>query len=1142
MVSMKFDVRSRTGFARTTLITILLLIISHWSVAQINFPLGSEFHYLEGKLASGISASWMNLDFNDTLWKTGPMPFRYTDGTSGTNLTDMRNSYSTVYMRSVFSALDVERLKEFNFVVNYDDGFIIWVNGQEVLRKNAPENHVNTSLATADHESGTPESFTIPVDSLLLIEGENCLAVLAFNVTLNSSDFYIDLSVNAQPQLPAFPDSSLVSFSKEAGIYTDSINLTLNSPDPDYTILYTLDGSNPQKSSTAKEVTSPYSLIINPDNNTNRPLTPAVIVRASLVKTGYAPSIPVTHSYIFTEKVKEQAYPGGGWPQSVVNGQIIDLNIDQRVVTNSSYKNLINDALLQIPSISVTTDLENLFSSTTGIYVNATNHSEEWERPCSVELINPDGSSGFQINAGLRIRGGNSRNPDNPKHAFRLFFRKEYGSSKLIYPLFGTSGAEEFDKIDLRTEQNYSWSMDGSEHNTFVRDIFSRDSQRDLNQPYSRGDYFHLYLNGMYWGLFQTDERPEASYAESYLGDKSEDYDVIKVNVGDWPYFNEVNSGNMDAWTELWNLCKKGFKSDSDYFALIGKDPKGKPVKNSRVMVDIDNLIDYMLVIFYTGNVDAPVSAWHSNDMPNNYFAIYNRKDKGKGFVFIAHDSEHSMFVDPIFVSDGLDENRVTIDDPPMKASGILNFQPQWLHEKLTENAEYRIRFADRAYKFLNMNGALTPAACSTRFKFRADQINLAIIAESARWGDAQTTTPLTRDNDWTPEINSVLNDYIPYRTEILIDQLSSADLYSTIQPPEVKQAGTPVLSDPVYFDSQISLSLQTTVSEANIYYTVDGSDPRKAGGEVSLSAKNAGSLKEFEISGSSVIFARTYKNGIWSALKKVTVLKNTEDYSDLKITELQYHPDQIIEETDTMDSQDLEFIELKNTGLNAINISGIRIDSAISIQVPAGIVLAPGEFFVAASKPEFFYKRYGMNPSGNYSGQLSNSGEYILVTDPGGHEIFSLTYSDNSPWPSEADGIGYSLVPKQLNPVGNPNEAEYWRKSLNIGGSPFADDVNIVGVDNHHAEEITEKMHVFPNPTSDFVNISLGRDEIQQKAVLTLYDLNGSILLNKMVWIPAKISLSDLSLSPGIYMIKLTTDEKSLIEKFIYITTSVEN
>ena len=105
---------------------------------------------------------------------------------------------------------------------------------------------------------------------------------------------------------------------------------------------------------------------------------------------------------------------------------------------------------------------------------------------------------------GLRIRGGYSRSNGNPKHAFRLFFRNEYGAGKLEFPLFGDEGVDTFDGFDLRTTQNYSWSFDGSGQNTFLRDVFSRDVQRELGQPYTRSRYYHLYINGQYWGLYQT--------------------------------------------------------------------------------------------------------------------------------------------------------------------------------------------------------------------------------------------------------------------------------------------------------------------------------------------------------------------------------------------------------------------------------------------------------------------------------------------------------------------------------------------------------------------------------------------------------------------------------------------------------------
>ena len=182
--------------------------------------------------------------------------------------------------------------------------------------------------------------------------------------------------------------------------------------------------------------------------------------------------------------------------------------MDPDVSEDPLYSPQLNGSLLGIPSVSIVTDNRNLFDPASGIYVNAKGHGLGWERECSVELIYPDGREGFSINAGLRIRGGYSRADAFPKHAFRLFFREKYGYDKLRYPLFGEEGVGVFDKIDLRAEQNYSWS-NGQSNNSMVREVFSRDTQRDMGQPYTRSRYYHLYLNGMYWGLFQSQERSE---------------------------------------------------------------------------------------------------------------------------------------------------------------------------------------------------------------------------------------------------------------------------------------------------------------------------------------------------------------------------------------------------------------------------------------------------------------------------------------------------------------------------------------------------------------------------------------------------------------------------------------------------------
>jgi hypothetical protein len=1106
--------RFLSGNLKYFLIICLMLAVTNLK-AQIQFDLNSGYKYLKGSVADTLPSDWMSNDYNDSGWDSGTAPFRYGDGTGGTLLSDMEGNYSTVYLRSTFNAFTINRIKTITFSVNFDDGFVIWINGVRVLSNNAPETLTNTSFATAYTESGTPVAFDVDSSQFKLVEGENVVCVQGLNGSLASTDFYFDMSINASLSYPDVPDSLTLDFDHDAGFYDSAFNLEIKTGAEGYHIVYTLDGSNPQTSATAITAGKLVSVTVDPESTVNRAKTPVFIVRASLAKEGYTPSKPVAKSYIFLDEVLTQTYPGGGWPSSSVNGQSIDLEMDPDVVNDSRYSSSMKTSLLAVPSVSVVTDNANLFDPSTGIYVNAYSHGEEWERECSVELINPDSSPGFQVDAGLRIRGGASRAYDNPKHAFRLFFRKEYGPGKLKYSLFGDEGASEFDKVDLRTEQNYSWSFEGDSHNTFLRDIFSRDLQRDLGQPYTRGRYCHLYLNGMYWGLYQTEERSEESYASTYFGDNEEDYDVIKVTTE--YYINEVTNGTIDKWKEVWDRCTTGFASNASYFSLEGKDEYGKPAKNTRVLVDIDNLIDYMLTIFYTGNVDAPVSAFFSNSRPNNYYAILNRKNKGKGFIFIAHDSEHTMFVDSIYRIDGINENRVTIDDPAMSATGEYDFQPQWLHDKLTRNSEYCLRFADRAFAKFEEGGALSYEECVKRFNVRKQEVDMPIIAESARWGDAKYWVPRNKFDDWLPEVNRILNDYFPYRAAIVIAQLKAAGLYYELEPVVIKKDGVVATGNNILSGSA-NITFQNPNSGGTILYTTDGTDPRVIGGTVAPSAVVAANNSSMNISRSTLIKARISTGDSWSVLKEVSFSAANEDYSGLKVTEVNYNPADYITATDTLLSKNLEFLELKNCGTSAINISGVVIDSAVHYTVPEGIILPPKAFYVVASKPECFYDRYGMNPSGNFQGNLSNGGEYILITDRNGNKILSFTYSDNSPWPLNADGGGKSLVAASFMPYTDPDDYQYWRSSVNDGGSPFADDGATTAV-TPVTDDQQDAIVIYPNPASEMVYISLA-DHPSEIIKIRITTLDGRTILVRDIENNTGINLKESGIKAGVYVV----------------------
>jgi len=1132
---------SRKIYSLIGAVVLILLLWPYSMVAQINFGYHSAFKYLKGSLSKQIPYNWNLQDFDDSGWSTGNAPFRYGDGTGGTELTDMQQSYSTLFLRTSFQASKVDSLSELEMTIDYDDGFVIWINGNEVLRKNAPDIINFGSFATQNHESGLGEVFTLETDGMNLVEGENTLAVHGLNVSLTSSDFYFDISLYAEIDRPQLFDTLGLSFDKPSGFYTDPFTLTIISPDPTASVIYTLDGSNPQTSDNSFSARTTAEVSINPSSTTGRGATPAFVVRASLVKEGYKPSFPESRSFIFLENVKDQSYPGGSWPVQNVNSQVIDLDMDTRITSQGIYASQIKDALLDIPSISIATDPGSLFNPATGIYVNAEGHGLNWERECSAELIYPDGSEGFSVNAGLRIRGGWSRHPDFPKHAFRLFFRAKYGDAKLYYPLFGDEGVDRFDKVDLRTAQNYAWS-NGDSRNTMVRDVFSRDTQRDMGQPYTRSRYYHLYLNGMYWGIFQTQERSEARYAADYFGDRTDDYDVIKVDTEDYLYQIEVTDGIMDSWQKIFQMSGAGFATNRSFFRLEGKDDFGEALRGAEVMVDIDNLIDYMLIIFYTGNFDSPTTAFRNNKFPNNFYAIDNRKDRSRGFTFYVHDSEHALFSDIVPPGNGLYENRVNIadltDKNKMEVENLNFFHPQWLHYKLTFNEEYRMRFADRAYKHFQENGVFTVSEASERLNKRVAEIETAIIAESARWGDARdwVTNPYTRDANWLPEIEKLRNDFLHLRNNVVIQQLKFAGLYSSVIPPRIEQSWTILQGDRFTLENSISIGLINPNSSGTLCYTTDGSDPRMVGGSINPDAEKTDDYISIDISSSAFLRVRIYREGLWSALKEIKFLNPQEDFSSLEITELHYHPQNASSAVDTISGKEFEFIEFKNTGNTWLNLSGLVLDSAVHYTFPDMEMLGPGQFYVIASSSASFFDRYGFPATGFYSGSLSNGGETIVLNDIEGDTIHHFYYDDFDPWPVEADGEGYSLVSVEHNPLSEPGEPDYWRYSSAIHGSPFANDPYPVGTQAKLSS--TEWLHIYPNPASSVIKINLDQASEDQLLKIRLFNTSGMLLYQSEIENHSFLQLKDLGISSGVYFIRVQTGKFAGSSRFVYLST----
>ncbi len=849
--------------------------------------------------------------------------------------------------------------------------------------------------------------------------------------------------------MPTRAGEPVLTFSHERGFYYASFTLTLTAGNENCSLRVTLDGSDPKISPEAMTFSSPASIAINPYKHEGRAITPGIVVRAVAI-CGQDTGRTETHTYIFPAEVKYQSdispdltpywpdqpavpctYPPNllEWMRSDV--QYIDLGVDPEVVAMDEYFPVFENALLDIPTLSLVTDPSSLFDQSSGIYVNSVWSGIEWERPGSVELLDQAGE-GFQSNTGIRIRGGFSAKGTCPKHSFRLFFRRPYGNGKLEYPLFGEEGADEFDKIDLRCDQNYSWHY-GYSSADYVHDLVARDMQADMQQPYTRSRYYHLFLNGMYWGLYQTQERAEASYAESYFGGASEDYDVIKSSGPSYdmePYTLEATDGNLDAAHSLWEIAKQGFSAEN-YYRAMGMNPDGTRNPAFPVLLDEDNLIDYMIIIYFIANRDGPGEV-NGGTRINNFFGIYNRNNPD-GFKFFIHDAETSFA--------GVNDN--ITNSPTLAGGDFERFNPAWLHQELMKNAAYRQKFADRANRYLLNQGILTPEKNAARFLARVNTIDQAIIGESVRWGDAAHAAPYTKLDTWVPVINNFREVYFPGRTGVVIEQFSQMGWLNDMRAPE------PDMTDLTADDAGLritkggSFKLVNPSGKGNIYYTLSGKDPlvltdtMMTGGSLSEDAI----LYEGEIRALHTVFikARVRHGDLWSPLMESTILLSGK--TDLKISEISYNPGRQIIAPDTLQNGDPEFIELKNCNTDSLDISGYAFTHGIQYEFPMNSIIPPGGFLVIASDSAVFRRLYGFSPDGQFNGRLKNEGEQVSLSFPSGKELIRIAYNEDRVWYGATNGSGYSLVFSDFTKSQSGTIKEDWYVSACPLGSPGRDD-----------------------------------------------------------------------------------------------------
>ena len=533
-------------------------------------------------------------------------------------------------------------------------------------------------------------------------------------------------------------------FNKEHGLMETPFELTI-APQGDGAVYYTLDGSEPTSKSIKYE--GPISV------------SHTTIIRAVEVTGKNLPSRVTTASYLFADDILDfttapKDYPTEWGPYSAIEGRAkADYVMDRAMTSDPELRAKMKEGLRQIPIVSIVTDKGNLFNDSTdpntgGIYIHTgapvgDGTGRGWERPVSCEIFD-GGSLDVTVDCGIRIHGGHSRLAEkNPKHAFRLKFKDEYGPTKLHAPVFGANGPDVYNTLVLRTFFGNSWQhwVESNRRKAqYVRDMWARSASASLGMPASAGRHVHVFLNGMYWGIYCLSERIDEYYCKTHFGGETTDYDVIKV---DEEQGNAVvaSSGSYSTYAEL--------------AALTGKES----FERIESLLDVDEIIDFMILNQYGGNTD-----WDYH----NWFAIRDSKTSD-GFRFLVWDSEG------IFI--GIDDS-VLDQNNKGKPTGIFT--------RLMNNPEFKQRFEDRVTELSQPGGILTTDRTVAIWDSLYHSIDLALYCEAARWGDYRATVhPYSGsgqhfdvDHWYMQERERLQKYYFPDRPSTYLRQLQAKGWY----------------------------------------------------------------------------------------------------------------------------------------------------------------------------------------------------------------------------------------------------------------------------------------------------------------------------------------------------------------------------
>ncbi|TVR51662.1 MAG: hypothetical protein EA425_06680, partial [Puniceicoccaceae bacterium] len=628
----------------------------HWQ-ATAEVPLiesGEVWRYRDD--GSDLGADWRLAGFDDTAWAAGTAPLGYGPLANYVETTisfggDPANKHIVTYFRRTFTAALPTGTTELRLSLWVDDGAVVYLNGEEVVRENLPPGPVTNTTLTPTFVGQWPTWNSYALSVSALVEGENVLAVQVHQYLPSSSDLAFDLQLAAvvsDPELHAnfslssdgdwvvltAPDGTTVdavavpllprdvsygrsgggwayfsdptprgpntttayeglvdppTFSVAPGFHPGPVALELHHPDPNVTLRYTTDGSAPAGSgSVYQEPLILTSRSGEPNLLSMIPTSPPE-ANQNWRTFGWLPPLDTVAKARVVRAVAEKE---GYLPRETASGTwFVGPELAGRYA---------------VDVVSLIAEPEDLFGHERGILVpgqtyqqngysgwwgfgsgNYSMRGRDWERPVHFEFF--DRAGGARVTHGdLHVRTHGNATRVIPQKALRLYDRGDGSGNRLQYPFFDDPAHAAHRRLLLRHSGQDWWAYGDTDlAPTMFKDAYLQRLVSHLRFDWQAYRPTVVFLNGEYWGIHNLRERIDRYFVAGRFGVDPERVDLLNGNA-------QVVEGSNQHYQQMMQFVQQNDLNDPANYAHL------------KTLMDVDSYLDYLVAQTFLANDDWP--------------------------------------------------------------------------------------------------------------------------------------------------------------------------------------------------------------------------------------------------------------------------------------------------------------------------------------------------------------------------------------------------------------------------------------------------------------------------------------------------------------------------------------------------------